>query len=325
MIDLHVDSFIWTRILGYRLDRRHGRGALGARYYRQVDLPRLRQVGISGATWVITTNPFRSAQGRQRAYEKNFARLSRLLTQHAADVALVTNVQEYHAARQSGRHAAFLGIQGGNALDIHLDALSAVLPQKVLRITLVHLYASRLGTSSTPLSNWHARHLTPLAADAIEVLNQNRIFVDLSHISRRGFFAALEVHDTKLPPIVTHTGVCGAYDHWRNLTDEQLRAIADRGGVVGIMYHMPYLKPGLSRGSLRSIVDHLEHAIRVAGEHSVALGSDWDGMIVTPADMPTCLELPKLVQEMLDRGWAAARIQNVLGQNFLRCLRDLRG
>ncbi len=325
VIDLHIDSFIWNRILGYRIDQEHGPGLFAGRFSHQVDLPRLRRVGISGATWVVTTNPFRTARGRQRTYEKNFERLSALLAAHPNDVGIVTNAQQYHDVRKSGRHAAFIGIQGGNALDVHLDALSAVLPQKVLRITLVHLHASRLGTSSTPLSNWHTRHLTPLAADAIAVLNENRIFVDLSHISRRGFDAALEVHDPSVPPIVTHTGVCGAHDHWRNLTDEQLRTLSNRGGVIGIMYHMPYLTRSFARGRLCRIVDHIEHTIRVAGEHSVALGSDWDGLITTPKDMKTCLELPRLVQAMLDRKWSVTRIQNVLGQNFLRTLRDLRG
>src|SRR5690606_4233159 len=87
VIDLHVDSFIWQRSIGYRLDVRHGPGWLGARYYSQVDLPRLRQVGIHGATWVITTNPLRSARGRARTLLENLEAIERLLDAFPSDVA----------------------------------------------------------------------------------------------------------------------------------------------------------------------------------------------------------------------------------------------
>jgi membrane dipeptidase len=325
VIDLHVDSFIWTRLFGYDLGQRHGRGLLGARFYSQVDLPRLRQTGITGATWVITTNPLRTARGRRAAFAKNLPRLETLLSAQRGDVKLVRTYAEYQAACRSGKHAAFIGVQGGNAVDQSVDALQEMLPQRVLRVTLVHLYSSRLGTSSAPMSNFHRKALTDQGSRTVEFLNQHRIFVDLAHISRSGFRRALDIHDKTIPPIVTHTGVCGAHPHWRNLEDWQIEAVASRGGVIGILYHTPFLCAGIRRGSLRSVVDHLEHVIRVGGEHSAALGSDWDGAIVTPRDMPTCLELPLLVQEMLDRDWSEARIRNVLGLNFLRTLRDLRG
>ena len=77
-------------------------------------------------------------------------------------------------------------------------------------------------------------------------------------------------------------------------------------------------------GRAASIVDHLEHVIRTIGEDHAALGSDWDGMVVTPRDMPTCLELPRLVELMLARRWSPVRIRKVLGGNVLRALDALR-
>ena len=115
------------------------------------------------------------------------------------------------------------------------------------------------------------------------------------------------------------------YPHWRNLDDEQLRAIAATGGTIGIMYHSGFLGDPLLQGRLLSIVRHLEHVIEVVGDDHASLGSDWDGAIITPRDMPTCLELPRLVQAMLDRRWSEPRIQKILGGNFLRCLAALRG
>src|SRR5207302_341953 len=115
VIDLHVDSFIWTRIFGYDLTRRHGRGLLGACFYSQVDLPRLREARVTGGIWVITTNPLRGAEGRAAAFAKNLQRLRAILQSCENDVALVRTAAEYRAAVAAGKHAAFLGIQGGNA------------------------------------------------------------------------------------------------------------------------------------------------------------------------------------------------------------------
>ena len=120
--------------------------------------------------------------------------------------------------------------------------------------------------------------------------------------------------------MVTHTGVSGVHPSWRNLDDDQIRAIAERGGVVGIMYHRGFLGRPAHRVGAEAIVRHLEHAITIGGEDVAALGSDWDGLIVTPRDMPTALELPVLVDRMLARTWAEPRIRRVLGENALRLI-----
>lgn len=324
VIDLHVDTFIWQRAIGYRLDRRHGRGLFGARYYSQVDLPRLRQVGVDGATWVITTNPLRSEQGRARALLANLDRLETLLDAHPEDVRRVSTVAEYRAATASGVHAAFVGLQGGNAISRSLQPLDAIAPERLLRVTLTHLSSSWLGETSSPAGR-RDRGLGPHAADLIDLLNERRILVDLAHINDRGFFEALSLHRKDVPPIVTHTGVSGVRGHWRNLDDQKLRAIADRDGTVGIMYHTPYLEGGLGRKSLACVCNHIAHTVATVGEDYVSLGSDWDGAIVTPHDMPTCLELPRLVDALLRRGLGPQTIQKLLGQNFLRVLGRLRG
>ena len=97
--------------------------------------------------------------------------------------------------------------------------------------------------------------------------------------------------------------------------------MADRGGVVGVIFCPKYV----GGDGLEPVVKHLEHIVSVVGEDAPALGSDWDGAILTPRDMPTCLELPRLVQAMLDRSWKPERIRKILGQNFLRSLKHLRG
>jgi len=321
VIDLHVDSFIWTRILGYDLLRRHGSGVFGGRFYSQVDLPRLREAQVSGAMWSITTNPFRSAAGRAHTFSENLNRLRAIFAKAPEQARIVRDHAEYRAARAQGKHAALIAIQGGSALDRDLADLER-LEDTVVRVTLLHLTNSALGVSSVP-SKGHG--LTSKGKAYVEGLNARRVFVDLAHIDRRAFFDAVAVHDADQPLIVTHTGVSGAWPSWRNLDDEQLRAIAATGGVVGVVYHGDFLSGSLvSGGRAADIVRHLEHIVKTVGPDVPALGSDWDGLIIPPSDMRTCLELPRLVQAMLDAKFSHALIRGILGENFLRSFARLR-
>lgn len=320
VVDLHIDSFIWTRLVGYDLAARHSAGITPGYFFRQVDLPRLHQVGLAAATWVITTNPWRGDLERKRALKDNVRRLTAILND-SGQARVVGCFSEYEQARSHGLHAGFIGIQGGNALGPPYE-VDADLARVLLRVTLVHLTTSSLGTTSSPLrvSAPRSRHTEDLVAQ----LNERRVLVDLAHISRPDFDHVLTIHDRHVPPIVTHTGVCGARDHWRNLTDHQLRAIADRGGIVGIMYHSLYLRNPLRRAKAADVVRHILHALDVCGSDAISLGSDWDGLITTPGDMPTCLEHPRLVEEMLRAGLSGDVIRKVLGGNFLRLLREVR-
>jgi membrane dipeptidase len=324
VIDLHVDSFIWTRVIGYDLRRHHGRGLLGARYYSQADFPRMRQARITGALWSITTNPLRGGSGRARVFAQNVARLQGICASVPDQVVVVRDLRSYRAARAAGLHGAFIAVQGGNALDRDAGALDSLADGSVVAVTVMHLSGSRLGSSSAPGAG--DAGLTAAGCAYVERLNALRVFVDLAHVSRRGFFDAVRVHDRSQPLLVTHTGVAGVTPSWRNIDDEQLRAVADTGGVAGVIFHGGYLgNPYWSGGSAVAIVDHLAHIVATVGEDHAALGSDWDGAIITPRDMPTCLELPRLVQLMLDRGFPPERIRKLLGQNFLRALGQLRG
>lgn len=325
VIDLHLDTFIWTRLLGYDLLRRHGTGPFGARFFGMADLPRVLEAGMTGSTWVITTNPLRTARGRARAFFRNLARLQVILQSAPSQVQVVRTAADYHQARAAGRHAAFIGVQGGNALEHDLNDLDRLPDLAILRVTLVHLYNSRLGTTSAPSGSWRKHGLTRLGREFVQRLDAKRIFVDLAHISRPGFADAVAVHDRSLPLIVTHTGVCGVRPHWRNLDDDQLRAIAETGGTVGIMYESGFL--GGPRFGTRAeyVVDHIDHVVRTIGEDHVSLGSDWDGAILPPRDLSTVLDLPRLVHLMLQRGYGVEKIRKILGGNFLRALAQLRG
>ena len=324
VVDAHVESFVWSRVLRYDLGRRHGRGLLGGCFYSQADLPRMVEGGLSGAVLSIATNPFRRRDRRTDTLLANLARVRAAVDAHP-DSVVVADHSAYRRARREGKLACFVAVQGGNALGSPAD-LAGVAGDVVSRITLVHLTTSALGASSAPglRSPGRGGGLTPVGAELVEAMNDRRVLVDLAHISPRGFWDALDVHDRAQPAIVSHTGVRGVHDVWRNVDDAQLRAIADVGGVVGVMFHSAFLGDRFWSGRAEAVVDHLAHVVRVAGEDTAAIGSDYDGLIVPPADLRTVSRLPVLVQRMLDRGFATERIAKVLGGNYLRVLAAVR-
>ena len=320
VIDLHIETYIWQRMFGYDMRKRHGRGPFGARFFGQIDIARAREANITGGTWSISTNPLRGKDARANTLVNNVTRLRTIFESIPDDAKICRNLSEYNAAKREGKHAVFFGIQGGNALDKDPDALDLIADHLIIRITLVHLYNSSLGITSAP-SRKAGAPLTPSGFEYVKRMNAKKILVDLAHIDRRGFFEAVSAHDKSQPLICTHTGVDAVHPHWRNLTDEQIKAIADTGGTIGIIYQWPFL----GGSTAAHIVDHMDHVVKVVGDDFVSLGSDWDGMILPPRDMPTCLELPKLVHIMLERGWKPESIQKCLGGNFLRVLGHLRG
>jgi membrane dipeptidase len=316
--DLHVESFLWTRLLRYDLGRRHDRMPLGGRLLGQVDVPRLRDAHVSGAWMSIATNPARSMQSRRRAVRVNVARLRRAL--ESAGVAVVADAGGVDRARDEGRLACLLALQGANAMrpdDVGTPALA-----DITRVTLVHLTRSRHGAPSAPAGGGGG--LRPEGARMVEALRAGNVLLDLAHASPRTFREALEVHGRDRPVIVSHTGVRAVRDSWRNIDDDQIRAIAETGGVVGVIFHGGFLRRAGWRADAHDVVRHIEHVIRVGGEDAAAIGSDYDGFIVPARGLRSVATLPRLTQAMLDRGHQPDRIRRVLATNALRPLRLVR-
>jgi membrane dipeptidase len=323
VIDLHVDSFIWKRLIGYDLCQWHDAGPLSARWFGQSDLPRLRAAGVTGANWVITTNPWRRKRSRLRALVANYTSLCQELTRPEAQAQVVGGYAEYSAARANGKHAAFIAVQGGNAFS-DPESVKAFPFERLLRVTLLHLTDSDLGHTSSPLGRPSSAGLLPRGRQLVSELEQHGVLIDLAHASKTTFWDCVATHDHQRPLLVSHTGFSAVTPHWRNLDDDQAEAIADSGGLIGVLYHGPFLGDGPWGGTVRSAARHIAHGVRRFGAEHISLGSDWDGLIATPLDMPTCLELPRLVQALLDLELSETTIAGVLGANFLGLLSRIR-
>ncbi|MGH9392509.1 MAG: dipeptidase, partial [Vicinamibacteria bacterium] len=209
-----------------------------------------------------------------------------------------------------GKISYFHGIEGAHALEGELSRVSELRKRGVLFIGLVHLRDNEIGGSSSGSD----RGLTELGRSLIDEMNRNRVLVDLAHASTKTFFEAVEL--TTLPPIVSHTGVRSVHDTWRNLGDDQIRAVSERGGVIGVML----APPALREPSLEEAVRHLEQVIEVGGEDAVAIGSDFDGYVDPAIDASG---LPALTELLLRRGHSEERIRKILGENVLRIFGDV--
>jgi membrane dipeptidase len=229
-------------------------------------------------------------------------------------------------------------------------------------LTLTHFHNNHWADSSTDVAAHNG--LTDFGKDVVRELNRLGVMVDISHVSDKTFYDALEV--TKAPLIASHSSCRAIANHPRNMTDDMLRALARNGGVVMINFTVGFLseehraasqKAGgaaksfeeqlkkcgdeacailetdrltrsamisgeLPKVSWEQIVDHIDHAAKVAGVDHVGLGSDFDGTAV-PLGMEDVSMLPKLTQALLDRNYSQRDIRKILGGNILRVMEDV--
>jgi microsomal dipeptidase-like Zn-dependent dipeptidase len=160
--------------------------------------------------------------------------------------------------------------------------------------------------------------LTEFGRAAVRECNRLGIVVDLAHANDAAFFEAIEL--SKTPVQFSHGAVFALSPHWRNLTDDQLKALAANGGVIGIAPYGDFIDPVAEKRNIGRVVDHIEYVCERIGDDFVGFGSDYDG---TPTALlvPSYADTPQLTQLMLDRGFSGATILKFWGGNFLRTLR----
>lgn len=304
VLDLHVDSLLWPRDL-------ERRGAGG-----QFDVPRMREGGLDAVALTLPTQFFGVAglkalhdRWPPRAWLSPWERLQVMLAKTASlrRVRLATTPAALRDNAGEGTLSFFHGIEGAHALGGDVSRVGSLRDRGVLFIAPVHLSDNAFGGSASGSD----RGLTELGRALIDEMNREAVLVDLAHASEKTFFEALEL--TELPPLVSHAGARGVHDTWRNLSDAQIRAVAERGGVVGVML----APPALRESSLEEAVEHLAHVIAVGGEDAAAIGSDFDGYVTPPVDVSGLAQLTEL---MLRKGFGEARIRKVLGENAVRVL-----
>lgn len=166
--------------------------------------------------------------------------------------------------------------------------------------------------------------LTPFGFEVIAEAARLGIIVDVSHLSEAGFWDVVDMAES--PFVASHSNCHTLLAHPRNLTDGQLRAIGELGGLVGISFNHEYLTGSDEVADISLVADHIMHAVEVAGEESVGLGTDFDSFGEKgPEPVSHIGKLPLLTYELLKRGLSGKVIEGILGGNWLRIMRAVIG
>lgn len=330
VVDMHADATLWNRDLLARDTRGH------------VDVPRLLEgnialQGFTAATRIPAQMNIEATPDKwdvqvpltffQRWPSESWtSAFSRALyqAQRLHDAAAGSNgklhviktradLDAYLEKREQEKDitAGWLGLEGLHCLEGKLENLDALYDAGFRMMAPTHFFDNFVGGSAHGLQKYG---LTEFGGAIIEKMQEKGILIDLAHASPKVIEDTLALATT--PVVVSHTGVRGTCDNNRNLTDEQLRAIAATGGVIGI----GFWDTAVCGTSVQAIVDAIMYSVGVVGADHVALGSDWDGATVTPFD---AAGVPQLTQGLLDAGMGEGDIRKVMGENTLRVLREV--
>jgi membrane dipeptidase len=258
----------------------------------------------------------RGMRGMARVVFEQIDILDATLTRVPSELRHVRTAAELEACRREGVLGALLGIEGAHALDGDIDNIERFARRGVRYLGLVHFTANEAAYPDHGLGRRAQAGLTRWGFDLVRRCEAIDVLVDLAHLNRAGFMDACSVA-TK-PVIVSHTGVTGAFAHWRNIDDAQLRAVAETGGIVGVVFFPMYL----GGDGFEPLIKHLKHVVNVCGEDTAALGSDWDGLIVPSAPLRDPRGIPRLTQALLDAGLGERVVAKILRTNVLRVLQS---
>lgn len=314
-IDLHADTLMWARWVNYDLHKRHEPPLPKAAIGGHVDLPRMREGGMGAQFFGLVSLPVaRHSHGLARVIDEQIDALEAATLRDPAALKIVTRASEIEACKKEGSIAALLGIEGAHALEGDVDRISAFAKRGVRYLGISHFTANHAAFPAYGRGMNDAEGLTPFGRKLVAKCEEVDVLVDLAHINRKGFLDACAM--AQKPPIVSHTGVLGVHEHWRNIGDDQLRAVAEKGGVVGVIFCPKFL----GGDGLGPVVEHMKHILDVVGEDVPALGSDWDGFIVPTGDLKDPLGLPLLTDALLQAGISARVVGKILRENVLRVL-----
>jgi len=356
VVDTHDDTT--QRFLDGKFDI-GAHNALGS-----IDIPRMRDGGLNAIFFSIwMPSKITGPEAVQRATAQIEAVREQVRT-HPKDLVLCTTAAEVRAAKKQGKIAALLGVEGGHMINSDLDVLRKFAALGARYMTLTHSGNCEWADASTdkPAHNG----LTGFGKEVIREMNRLGMMVDISHVSDKTFYDALEV--SKAPMIASHSNCRALCDTPRNMTDQMIRDLAGKGGVIQINYHVgflskefraaekahpeweraiaaavknrcgnneacqliegdritrEYVEQGkLPRVEWTAILDHIDHAVKVAGIDHVGLGSDFDGANM-PYGMEDASKLPKITAALLKKGYSEGDVKKILGENTLRVMSEV--
>lgn len=340
---------------GYRdaivIDGLGGPGSLTSEPGQPLTDAHLKDVRDSGLTAVLLTVGAVGTMTSEAAFTeavRSMLDFDREIARHPDTFVSIRKAADIAAAKKAKRTGLIYGVQDGVAFESDLDRLEDLYQLGLRVVQPTYNRRNLLGDGCMEPSN---AGLSRAGVECIERLNALGILVDLSHCGRQT--SADAIRASKKPVAFTHTGCAAVVDHPRHRTDEELRAVANKGGVSGVFF-MPYLAGG-KQPTAADVIRHLEHMINVAGEDHVSIGTDGT---ISPAvldqqykdafaettrrrkaagiaapgeteegylfanDLNTPRRLETLGQMLADKGHSATRIEKILGGNLVRVFKD---
>lgn len=328
--------------------------------HAHVDFPKLKRGGVDGAFFALYV-PAALDQVSAFNHAERLLDATKLAVMENGDkAAFASSASQALANKEAGKFSVFLGLENGSPIGRNLDILKYFYDNGIRYVTLCHSADNDICDSCASTDKrWGG--LSPFGREVVAEMNRLGILVDVSHVSDDAFYDVLECSDS--PVVATHSCCRALADHPRNMTDDMIKALAARGGVIQINFYPLFIDGAfrsilsssgicgrgerveaefiadpsnpdkrtawnavqdelmaLPRPSYKRIVDHIDHAVSLAGIDHVGLGSDFDGIEVTPQGLEDISMLPKLFDEMRSRGYSESDMEKIAGANFLRLL-----
>lgn len=326
IIDMHCDT-----ILELLERKRNGRPYALRSCDTQIDLDKMKKSDYMVQNFAIfvdlasTDNPLEEALRMIRLYYEQ-------LEQNSDLILPAYSYQDILENDAKGKMSALLTLEEGEICKGEPEFLSILYRLGVRMMTITWNYENSLGfpNMKMPLSPDNDSHSYTLAKERglkekgitlLEEMERLGIIIDVSHLSDAGFYDVLR--NTSKPFVASHSNARSVGSAVRNLTDDMIRALADRGGIAGVNFCRDFLgKPEFGRDYLHQTVRQMKYMINVGGEDFVALGSDFDG--ISPyEDLRDCRVVPRLADEMKKEGFSHTQIEKIFFQNALRLYREL--
>lgn len=236
-------------------------------------------------------------------------------------LALVENAVDLQKNANAGKLSAVMTIEDGRGADGKLENIQAWYSTGVRLISLTWNYANCMGFPHSENPEEMKRGLTPFGREAVALMNDLGMIADVSHLSDGGFWDVAKI--SRKPFVASHSNCRAVTPHTRNLTDEMIRALADRGGVAGLNFCPRFLDNAKNPvSSLEAMTAHLQHLVNVGGIDCAALGSDLDG-IHGNLEIGSCDQMQLLFQALAKAGFTADEIERIAWKNARRVLEDV--
>lgn len=308
VVDAHSDILKDVTDGHCRLGERFDPGGVTTACVRgQVDLPRLLEGGVTAQVLAVFVDRRFHDQPLRRALDM-IAAFHTELEENRDRLLLATTAADVRRAKEEGRVAALLSLEGAEPLGTDLALLRVFHELGVRLIGLTWNWRNQVADGWD--ASTHPGGLTPFGIELVEAMGRLGMIVDVAHLARTGFWQVLEA--ARGPIIGSH---CVTWGDWHRVDDDQLRALARRGGVLCTLAY--------GRPDLGAVVEAIRHIADVVGVEHVGVGADYFGLDKAPAGFEDATRYPNLTAALLRAGFDAADVAGIMGGNLLRVFETL--